>query len=230
MLKKTLTAFSCAMLTAASYAGTAPAPAKNAVEPVIPAPTLISYTNFSLGYTYSSADFLGLDVDGHGIQAGLEYSPVEHLYLALNGSWSNVSVDIGGLGLGASDLDLDYWTVNAGIGGYIPLTENIHFVTEVGASYASLGLNDFGANFNLDEGWGVYVTPHFRAKFGMFETHVGVTYNSNDVVPAEFNAFVRLFFEVATNVDLYVSGNYGIAEQDFFDDVFGLQAGVRIKF
>jgi len=230
MLKKTFTSLACLLLAAASYAGEA-APAKEPVAPTIaPEPEEISYSNFSLAYGYQSADFLGQDVDAHGIVAGLEFSPVKHLYFALNGGWSNVELDLGGLGLGVNDADFDYWTVNVGVGGYIPLTRNIHFVTEVGASYASLDINDFGANFNLDEDWGVYVSPHFRAKFGIVETHLGVTYNSNDVVPAEYNLFLRLFVEVAPHVDLFVNGSLGLEEQEFFDDVFGVQAGVRVKF
>lgn len=230
MLKKTLAALSCSMFAAAAFGGTsAPAKQSQPVEP-LPEPVLISYNNFSLNYNYNSADLLGLDVSSHGIQAGLEFSPVKHLYFALNGGWSNVEVDLGGLGLGIDDADFDYWTVNAGVGGYIPLTENIHFVTEVGASYANLGLNDFGTSAELDEDWGIYVTPHFRAKWGIFETHVGVTYNSNDVVVSEWTGFARLLFEVAPNVDLFVAGTIGFEEQDGFDDVYGGQAGIRIKF
>lgn len=231
MLKSTLAALSFSMFAAAAFGGTSAPAAKQPqqLEP-LPEPALISYNNFSLGYLYTSGDAIGLDVDGHGIQAGLEFSPVKHLYLALNGSWSNLEVDLGGLGLGIDNVDFDYWTANAGVGGYIPLTENIHFVTEVGASYASLNLNDFGANIDLGDDWGIYVTPHFRAKWGIFETHVGVTYNSNDIVVSEWTGFARLLFEVAPNVDLFVGGTIAFEEQDGFDDVYGGQAGIRIKF
>ncbi len=230
MFKTTLTAISCSLFAAAAFAGTSAPPAKqsNYIEPT--PPDLISYNNLFINYNYSSADFLGQDVDGHGVQAGVEFSPVDHLYLALNGGWSSLEVDLGGLGLGVDNLDFDYWTVNAGVGGYIPITNNIHFVTEVGASYANLGFNDFGLDLNTDD-WGVYVMPHFRAKFGIFETHIGVTYNSNDLVTSDWTGFARFLFEVAPNVDLYVGGVVGFgSHRDGFDDSFGGQAGVRFKF
>lgn len=216
MTKTYLTSLTSLLAAASVYAGTPVAPM--APEPTVVEQSLISYSNLSLGYNYTSADFLGVDVDGHGAGIGVEFSPVNHLYLALRGSWTDI--DLVG-------VDFDYWQGNAGIGGYIPLTENIHFATEVGASYADLSLADF--NLGTDD-WGVYVTPHFRMKFGAFETHVGVTYNSNDLVTSEYNAFVRLMFEVAPQFDLFVGGNVGLDNGNAFDNVFGAQAGVRFKF
>ena len=99
MLKETLTALSLSLVTAASFAGTAPAPSgKQPVEPT-PPPQVISYSNVSLGYSFLSADLGGFEADGHGIQAGLEFSPVDHLYLAARGSWHDINVDVLGLGL-----------------------------------------------------------------------------------------------------------------------------------
>lgn len=217
MLKKTLATMACSLLTVAAYAGTAPvAPAPVQQEPYNPA--LISYNNFSLGYQYSSTEFLGGDIDGHGIAAGLEFSPVDHLYLALNGSWTNMDV---------FGIDFDYWTAQGGIGGYIPLNENIHLVGEVGASYANLGLGDF--DLSTDD-WGFYATPHLRMKYGAFETHVGITYNSNDLVISEWSAFARLMYEVNPSLDIYVGVSHGFETNDAFDDVFGAQAGLRFKF
>jgi hypothetical protein len=228
MLKKTLTALSVSLVAAASYAGTAPAPGpKQPVEPIIEAP-VISYSNFSLAYSFMTADIVGLDADAHGIAAGVEFSPIEHLYLAARGSWHDVDVDA----FGIVDLDFDYWTANLGIGGYLPITNNIHFVTEVGASYANLELNGVPGTLETDE-WGVYVMPHFRAKWGNFETHVGVIYNSNELAISEWTGFAKLLFEVAPQVDLFVGATVGFDSDDDdagFEDVWGVQAGVRFKF
>lgn len=218
MIKPTVSLLASLLTAASVYAGTPVAPAPQPAPVPYEEPTLISYSNFSLGYTYTSADFLGFDVDAHGAMAGLEFSPVDHLYFALRGSWSDI--DFAG-------VDFDYWQGSAGIGGYIPITQNIHFATEVGASYADISLADFDAG--IDD-WGLYVTPHFRMKWGGFETHVGVTYNSNDVITSRYNAFVRLMFEVAPQCDVFVGGNVGFDNGDAFDDVFGAQAGVRFKF
>lgn len=216
MIKQSLTSLAALLMAASVHAGTAPIAPQPPAE--VEQPILISYSNLSLGYNYSSADFLGFDVDGHGAGIGLEFSPVNHLYFAVRGSWTDI--DFAG-------VDFDYWQGNAGIGGYIPITENIHFVAEVGASYADLSLADFDVG---TDDWGIYVTPHLRMKWGGFETHVGVTYNSNDVITSEYNAFVRLMFEVAPQVDLFVGGNVGLDNGNAFDDVFGAQAGVRFKF
>lgn len=218
MIRQTIATLALTLAAATVNAGTS-APAKAPVpQPVYEEPNLISYDNVSLFYQYRSADFLGFDVDGHGAGLGLEISPVDHLYFALGGSWTDI--DFG--------VDLDYWQGNAGIGGYIPITNNIHFVTEVGANYANLSLADFD-EISTDD-WGVYVTPHFRAKWGFFETHVGVSYTSNELVLSEWSAFAKLLFEVSPDLDLFVAGTYGFEEADGFDDVFGAQAGIRFKF
>jgi hypothetical protein len=225
MLKQTLATVSL-LAASAAFAGT-PAP-QPPVEPA-PEPALISYSNFSLEYSYMSGDldlgFTSLDSDAHGVQAAIEYSPVEHLYLAFRGGWHDVDVDL----LGLVDLDFDYWNLNGGVGGYYAITPNIHLVAEVGASYADISLNNV-AGINADD-WGIYVTPHVRAKFGAIEAHAGVTYNSNDLAPAEWTAFARILFEVAPRVDVYVGGTAGINSGDnAFDDLFGVQGGVRVKF
>ncbi len=88
MLKNTII-LTCSVLTAAAYAGTAPMPRQQ--QQYVPEPvSLISYNNVSLSYIYTSADFLRTDLDGHGVSLGGEFSPIDNIYLALNGSWSNL--------------------------------------------------------------------------------------------------------------------------------------------
>ncbi|MCX6857973.1 MAG: hypothetical protein NTV80_24055 [Verrucomicrobia bacterium] len=213
MIKKTLALLALAVVTTTAQAGTS-APAhsgKGVIAPTIE-PDSISYSNASLGYLRNSAQLAGFSTGSNGIAAALEYSPVNNLYVAAGGSFSEFRT------LGQND---DYWTANAGVGGYIPLTGNIHFVTEVGASYIQ------GAGAGND--WGLYVTPHIRAKFGKFETHLGATYNSNDLALDEWTGFLRLLYEVAPNMDLYATGTIGLTE-DNADSIYGLQAGLRFKF
>jgi len=118
------------------------------------------------------------------------------------------------------------WRVNGGVAGYIPLAHNVHFVTEVGAHYAELDLNGFGET----DDWGVYVTPHVRAKFGAFEVHGGVIYNSNDLAASEWSPFARALYEVCPNVDLFVTGTFGLDNSALLEDVVGINVGVRLKF
>lgn len=220
MLKHTLAIL--ALTATLSHAGTeAPPPT---LAPTIEPEEVISYNNFSLSWLRQWANvdnFADADVDGNGVAGALEFSPVDHLYLAVGGSWSNL--EFSGPGF---DTDVDYWTVNGGIGGYIPITNNVHFVTEVGGQYAELDLGNFG---DVDD-WGVYVRPHVRAKFGDFEIHGGVIYNSNDVAPNEWSAFARALYEVAPNVDLFVTGTVGLDDNALLEDVFGINVGVRLKF
>jgi len=213
MIKKTLALLALAVVTTTAQAGTsAPAPSgKGVIAPIIE-PDQISYNNFSLAYLFNSGNVGGNNFDAHGVGAALEYSPVNNLYLALGGSWSSLDSFPG---------SNDIWTGNAGVGGYIPLTSNIHFVTEVGASYIDVSATN---------AWGVYVTPHIRAKFGNFETHLGATYNSNDLALDEWTGFLRLLYEVAPNVDLFATGTLGLSGNNGIDDLYGVQAGVRYKF
>lgn len=218
MLKKTLAAL--ALATSLAHAGTTPQPIAPTVEPE----EQISYSNASVSWLRQWANvdgFSNLDVDSNGIAAALEYSPVNHLYLAFGGSWSDLEIS----GPGGS-VNADYWTLNGGVGGYIPLAHNVHFVTEVGAHYADLDFSGIGAT----DDWGIYVTPHVRAKFGAFEIHGGVMYNSNDVAVNEWSAFARALYEVCPNVDLFVTGTFGLDSSALLEDVFGLNVGVRFKF
>ncbi len=222
MIKKTLALLALAVVTTTAQAGTsAPAPSgKGVIAPTIE-PDSISYSNLSLSWQrmWAKAPVPGVglvDLDSNGIALGLEYSPVNNLYIAAGGSWNDVELSAPGAAGNA-----DFWTGNAGIGGYIPLTSNIHFVTELGANYADLdGTND----------WGFYVTPHVRAKFGKFETHLGATYSTNDMSINEWNAFLRLLYEVTPNVDLFVTGTVGLSDSNGIEDLFGLNVGARYKF
>ena len=220
MIKKTLCTLTCSLLAVAAYAGTTPVYSGKTTQPTVDpiSPVLISYDNVSLGYLYRSADFLGSDVDGHGAALNLEVSPVDHLYLTLGGSWT--SLDLLG-------LDLDYWQGKAGIGGYIPLSENIHFVLEGGASYYNVNLGDFDVG---TDDWGIYAMPHLRMKFGAFETHIGGTYDSNELAMSRYTAFARLLYEITPSLDIYASVNRGFRHNSDFNDAYAVQAGLRFKF
>lgn len=242
-MKATLALITLVAASAANAGTPSYSPPSQASSSAIESKDAISYSNISFSWLGQWGDgpllVTGIpvigsaiapaaaDYEAHGIVLGLEYSPVEHLYLAFGGSWSEVTASwdtfnfMGGVVPGGSATS-DYYTLNAGIGGYIPISENIHFVTEVGANYAEWG--------GVIDDWGLYVTPHVRAKFGMFETHLGVTYNSSDAVPAEWTGFVRLLFELAPVVDVFVGGSIAFDDRNGFEDVYGLTLGLRVKF
>lgn len=240
MIKKTLALLALAVVTTTAQAGTsAPAPSgKGVIAPTIEAESSISYSNVSLSEQIMSgngAGPFGADLDSTGIALALEYSPVNNLYVAAGGSWNDIEASVGPISLDIGD----YWTANAGIGGYIPLTSNIHFVTELGTNYVDAAAGDFGGpgpgpggaigSFFGNE-WGFYVTPHVRAKFGKFETHLGATYSSNDLAITEWSAFLRLLYEVNPHLDLFVTGTLGLTDSNLVQDLVGVNFGLRLKF
>jgi hypothetical protein len=222
MLKSILAILVLACLSTA-HAGPETAPAAVQSSPGVLAPTVepssISYSNVSLSFTRQRAEAGPIQVDLSGVQLGLEFSPADHLYLALNGSLSDVYTDF--LGFGENGT---FWTVNAGVGAYLPITDNFHFVTEVGAAFIGLDL------FGQDSEAAFYVTPHFRAKFGPVEAHLGASYTSNELALNEWNGFARLLVEVTPSVDLFAAGSINLNEALGFEEVYGLNLGVRFKF
>ncbi len=229
MIKKTLALLALAVVTTTAQAGTSAPSGKGVIAPTIEPESSISYSNISLSKQYASGNLsLGgpsgqkIDLDLDGVALAIEYSPVNNLYVALGGSYNEIEASAN-IGPFSQSINLgDYWTANAGIGGYIPLTGNIHFVTELGANYA-----DF---LNQDNAWGIYVTPHLRASFGKFETHLGATYNSNDFASTEWNAFLRLIYAATPELDLFVTGSLGLSSANPVQDVDGVSAGLRYKF
>lgn len=232
MIKKTLALLALAVVTTTAQAGTSAPSGKGVIAPTIEPESSISYSNFSISKQYASGKFgsfglLGsggndVDLDLDGVALALEYSPVNNLYVALGGSYNEIDGSADNFGLSQSFGLGDYWTANAGIGGYIPLTGNIHFVTELGANYV-----DF---LNLDNAWGIYVTPHIRASFGKFETHLGATYNSNDFATTQWNGFLRLIYAATPELDLFATGSLGFSDADIAEDVAGVSVGLRYKF
>lgn len=236
-MKKTLALLALAVVTTTAQAGSpAPAPSgKGVIAPTIEPEAAISYTNVSLSEQILSgtgAGPLGAELDSNGVALALEYSPIKNFYVAAGGSWNDIegSVDPISLDLG------DYWTANAGVGGYIPLTGNIHFVTEVGINYVdSASGGSFGGLGGAALGiygqeWGFYATPHVRAKFGKFEAHLGANYSSNDLAINDWTGFLRLLYEVNPHVDLFATGTLGLNNNNLVEDLAGVNFGLRLKF
>ena len=234
MITKTLALLALAVVTTTAQAGTSAPSGKVVIAPTIEPESSISYSNISLSKQYASGELAAfgliggagpgdqLDLDLDGVALALEYSPVNNLYVALGGSYTEIDASVDNFGVSQSFGLGDYWTANAGIGGYIPLTGNIHFVTELGANYVDL--------LNLDNAWGIYVTPHIRASFGKFETHLGATYNSNDFATTQWNGFLRLIYAATPELDLFATGSLGFSDADIAKDVAGVSVGLRYKF
>jgi hypothetical protein len=223
---KTLALLALAVVSATAQASS-PAPAgKGVIAPTIEPESSISYTNISLSMQMMSGNlslFFGeIDLDYMGAALAFEYSPVKNFYVAASGSYNDVEASYSDSS-GSYDSDLgEYWTGNVGVGTYIPITSNIHFVTEVGANYARA--------FYFGEDFSFYAMPHVRAKLGKFEAHTGVTCSSNDLSTSEFNGFLRLFYQVTRHLDLFGAGTLGLSDETRLQDSMGVNFGLRIKF
>ena len=203
-MKNTMTIAALAMGVATSIAGTMPMPAPSGKGPA-PAPASdpcaspINYNSLRADYLHTWFDLDGVD-DANGLDLVLEYSPFQNVYLNVSGSY----VDVGGI---------DSWGATGGIGGYVPLTDNVHLAADAGVIWG-----DFDGN--SETGW--YARPHIRARFSCFEVHAGAKYICLDS-EGNWEGFADAFYQVATGVDLAL----GVS---FNEDATTLAAGIRFRY
>ncbi|MEN9282870.1 MAG: hypothetical protein RLZZ179_363 [Verrucomicrobiota bacterium] len=176
--------------------------------PVAPVASDISYNLLEVNWLHTEWDVVGLD-SSDGVGLNLSYSPVQSLYITAGGSWQQVDT--------ARD-SADLWTANVGLGGYIPLTSNIHFVTEVGAAFYGFDNSPIGS----DDESSLYVRPHFRGRWGNFEAHAGAAWTNADITN-EWAGFGRLYFGITPNWDLAAGISAGKNETT-------VNAGVRLRY
>jgi len=118
----------------------------------------------------------------------------------------------------------DVWLLSAGIGGYMPLTENIHIAADGGILYSDVDYDDgnslFGRSSDSETGW--YVRPHLRAKWGCLTVHAGAMYSDiND--EDDWAGFANLYYQLNTNWDITAGYHYG-------DEYEVITAGVRYRY
>ena len=210
-MTKLAIALASASLAGVAIAGPA-APVAPAKGPVAPGPVAVdsglSYNLLEVGWLHTESDFPGID-SGDGVGLSLSYSPFQNFYLAASGAWESLDTVAG---------SADIWSATAGVGGYIPLTNNIHFVTEVGAAF--FGYDNFVTG--SDDEVGVYVTPHFRGRWGQFEAHVGAQWVDADF-SNEWAGFGRLYYGLTQNLDLAAGVSLG-------SDETTVNVGLRLRY
>ena len=223
-----------AMGVAASIAGTvsAPAPSGKGKVPVGPAPMdpcagPISYNNVELLYVHTNPDGSGDDYDGANLR--LTYSPMQNFYIVADATYNDSSY-------------VQDTTLALGIGGYLPLTENIHAAVDGGVVWFSRDIDAWGD----DDDFGWYVRPHLRAKWGCLEVHAGAQYTDvggsdgrrvidpTNVISVsyitvgaweieEWSGFAQLYYQFAPSWDL-------TAGVTFSEDRTTISGGVRYRF
>ncbi len=189
-------------LTASVFTATAgtPAPAiAPAALPADPCAGPISYTNVELLYAYTDWDGSGDNGDGGILR--LEYGVMDNFYVTASGEYHDAGL-------------IDMWALSGGVGGYVPLTENIHLAADGGVLWVNYDVDSDPLDGSASNGWsgdefGWYVRPHLRAKFGCFEIHAGAQYSEvSEFDIDEWAAFVNLYFEVAPGWDVTTGISY----------------------
>ncbi len=195
-MKKTNTILTLMALSAATaFAGVEPAPVSSGKGTMAPPPPVdpcavpISYNNVELLYANTDSGSYYND-SSDGIQLNVEISPWNNIYFAFGGSYTDE--DHGST-----------WTLNGGIGGYLPLTDNIHLAADAGILYINSDTDsylvptpqgngsgggkmyDYYSYDDSDTGW--YIRPHIRAKWSCFEVHAGVMYVDVDNIVDDFD-------------------------------------------
>ncbi|HWB07381.1 MAG TPA: hypothetical protein VG796_30425 [Verrucomicrobiales bacterium] len=213
-MKKTTTILAALTMGAVTaLAGTEPPPPVSTGKGTVPPPMdpcagPISYNNIEILYAYT--DFDGNSDEGHGAQINIEYSPTSNFYLTLGGEWTNVD-------------EGDLWTVHGGIGGYVPLTPNIHLAADGGALWSKFDFDDdFGLSDDDEDEWGWYVRPHLRAKWGCLTIHAGAEYRDVEDFE-EWSGFAALYYQINPAWDLTAGVRFG-------EDVTTVTAGVRWRY
>jgi hypothetical protein len=214
-MKKTTTilaALAASVLTVT--AGTpAPVPAPVCVAPADPCAGPISYSNAELLYAYT--DFDNSSDNGDGAILRLEYSAMDNFYVAVSGEYHEAGI-------------IDMWSISGGVGGYVPLTENIHLAADGGVLWVNYDV-DSDPFSSANNGWsdddvGWYVRPHIRAKWGCLEVHAGAQYSDvSDFDIDEWAVFANLYYQVAPGWDLTA----GVAHSSERTTVTG---GARYRF
>ena len=226
-MKKTLSFLAALTMGVVSATAGTPAPVvtgKNPPPPPVSDPCAgpISYNNVELLYVYTDID--GYGDSGNGGLLSVEYSPMQNLYLTASAEY----------------IDMDYgnlWILKGGIGGYLPLTDNIHLAADGGVAWAraeadywvadtsSANLGHYRTESDDEFGW--YVRPHLRAKFGCLTIHAGAEYldigDDNSATNGDWAGFASLYYQVAPNWD--ITGGVRLSE-----DTTQWSGGVRFRY
>jgi hypothetical protein len=120
----------------------------------------------------------------------------------------------------AANADYDLSTITIGGGAFMPITQKLHFVGEVGLVYANFQAD--GINKSYTDG-GLYVRPSLRYQvLDWMEVQAGVSVASTD----DYNSKVidvGGYFRVMPMFDLNIGADFG-------DQSRGFKAGGRLRW
>ena len=120
----------------------------------------------------------------------------------------------------AANADYDLSTITIGGGAYMPITQKLHFVGEVGLVYANFQAD--GINKSYTDG-GIYVRPSLRYQvLDWMEVQAGVSVASTDDYDSKVFD-VGGYFRVFPMFDLNIGADFG-------DVTRGFRAGGRLRW
>jgi hypothetical protein len=179
--------------------------------------SMLNYNYVDGGYRY--VDPKGGALDGsHGLGATMSFALFQPFFIKGGFNWTSGT---GGNTVGAAaDADYSLSTISIAAGAYMPITQKLHFVGEVGLVYANMDASSTAVSYTDA---GVYVRPSLRYQaLDILEIQGGVTVNSTseyDSKVLDLGAYLR----VMPQLDLNLGADFG-------DQNRTMKAGVRLRW
>jgi hypothetical protein len=216
--------------TAASFAGSTPAPLDKNPSPPPPADPCagpISYTNIELLYQRTNFDGNSRD-DGNAGLIRFEYEAVKSLYFTLDVDRNSYDQTVSGIRDLSETFSIDQWKVSVGAGGHIALSDNIHLSGDAGFIYSDISADSKGGGIpgavqnpdGSESGW--FIRPQIRAKWKCLTVHLGGEYRDfggDDT----WSFYSRFYYQVSPHLDVTLQFATG-------DDADVFSGGVRWRF
>lgn len=179
--------------------------------------SMLSYNYIDAGYRY--IDPKGNSFDGsHGLGATVSFALFQPFFVKAGLNWTSGSG--GNTVKAASNANYSLSTISIAGGVYMPITQKLHFVGEVGLVYANLDATSSSLSYTEA---GVYVRPSLRYQaLDFLELQGGVTVSSTsnyDSKLIDLGAYLRLMPQLDFNLGA-----------DFGDESRTMRAGVRLRW
>ncbi len=180
-------------------------------------PSMLNYKYVEAFYRFT--DPKDSEMNGsHGLGVALVMDLPTIFFLKGSFTWNSGSGEQ--TARGAANADYDLSTITIGGGAFMPITQKLHFVGEVGLVYANFQAD--GINKSYTDG-GIYVRPSLRYQvLDWMEVQAGVSVASTD----DYNSKVfdvGGYFRVMPLFDLNIGADFG-------DQSRGFKAGGRLRW
>jgi hypothetical protein len=179
--------------------------------------SLLSYNYIEGGYRY--IDPRGGSLDGsHGLGATISLALFNPFFIKAGFNWTSGTG--GNTAAAAAGADYDLSTISVAGGVFMPITQKLHFIGEVGLIYANLDADRLGLSYTDA---GIYVRPSLRYQaMDALELQGGVTVNSTSDYDSRV-LDIGAYFSVMPQLDLNLGADFG-------DENRTMKAGVRVRW